>query len=181
MPECRRCKATFPNHVIIDGKNHNLEHRKFCLTCSPFGRHNTRDITNDPPPVPRMRFCPACQTPKPPSDFYGDHGRPKGVCRCCANDRTVEKQREMKRRCIEYKGGKCVLCGYDRYEGSLDFHHLEEEQKDFVISRHKSSPFEMLKQELDKCVLVCSNCHREIHGGVAVLPESVRPPGFEPG
>lgn len=62
----------------------------------------------------------------------------------------------------EYAGAKCSLCGYDKCQAALEFHHLDPNEKDFNIS-HSNKSFESMKPELDKCILVCANCHREIH------------------
>jgi hypothetical protein len=69
----------------------------------------------------------------------------------------------VKIRLIEYKGGKCSVCGYDKpIPSAYDFHHLDPIEKDFNISA-KSLSFDRLKEEVDKCVLLCKNCHAEIH------------------
>ena len=74
---------------------------------------------------------------------------------------------KVHRRKVNYKGGKCEICGYDKYLGALDFHHLDPAQKDFAISNSNIyKNLDKLKKELDKCILVCANCHREIHGGL---------------
>lgn len=78
---------------------------------------------------------------------------------------TSEYRREVKRKLVEYKGGKCKVCGYNRCTAALEFHHLDPTKKDFSISGGTRS-FESLKDEVDKCVLVCSNCHKEIHQGL---------------
>lgn len=68
---------------------------------------------------------------------------------------------------VEYKGGKCSVCGYDRCADALEFHHLDPSQKDFGISsKGYTRSWDKVKEELDKCILVCSNCHREIHSGL---------------
>lgn len=68
---------------------------------------------------------------------------------------------------LAYKGGKCECCGYDKCKEALDFHHLNENLKSFNISdRNVSTNWEEVKLELDKCILVCANCHREIHAGI---------------
>jgi len=65
---------------------------------------------------------------------------------------------------VEYLGGKCQVCGYNRCLGSLVFHHIDSSTKEFGISsKGHSRSWERVKEELDKCVLVCSNCHGEIH------------------
>lgn len=65
---------------------------------------------------------------------------------------------------IEYKGGKCIICGYDKtqYPRAFVFHHENPNNKDFSIGG-KSYAFERLQQEVDKCVLMCSRCHNELH------------------
>lgn len=75
---------------------------------------------------------------------------------------------KTKLKAIEYKGGKCQICGYNKCTRSLQFHHLDPNEKDFGISRGTKS-FEKLKPELDKCILVCANCHGEIHDGLIDL------------
>ena len=69
-----------------------------------------------------------------------------------------------KRKLIEYKGGKCEMCGYDKieYARAFSFHHLDSNQKDFGVSG-KSWSFERLKSETDKCQLLCVRCHAELH------------------
>jgi DNA replicative helicase MCM subunit Mcm2 (Cdc46/Mcm family) len=80
------------------------------------------------------------------------------------NFRIAEQRRKLKRRAIEYKGGKCVRCGYDKCPGALTFHHLDPNQKDFGISSQGiTRSFEKIKTELDKCILLCHNCHAELH------------------
>ena len=66
---------------------------------------------------------------------------------------------------MEYKGGKCIVCGYNRCITALEFHHLDPSEKDFAIGG-KTIAWDKLKVELDKCVLVCANCHREIGAGL---------------
>jgi len=73
-----------------------------------------------------------------------------------------EARRKLKVRAVEYKGGKCLLCGYRRCIAALHFHHLEDDAKDFQIGGQVRS-WEAIKAELDKCIMVCSNCHTEIH------------------
>lgn len=72
---------------------------------------------------------------------------------------------------IEYKGGKCEICGYDKYKGALDLHHRNKSEKEFGLAMQGlSRSWEKMKKEADKCILLCANCHREVHGGVTQLP-----------
>ena len=71
---------------------------------------------------------------------------------------------------IEYKGGKCILCGYDKCSRALEFHHVNPEEKEFGISKDGATrSWEKVKIELDKCVLLCANCHREVESGLVNL------------
>jgi hypothetical protein len=78
---------------------------------------------------------------------------------------VITFRQKMKLKGIEYKGEKCQCCGYSKYQGALEYHHLDPSKKDFNVSRVTRS-WDNIKAELDKCILVCSNCHREIHGGI---------------
>lgn len=70
----------------------------------------------------------------------------------------------IKKWALEYKGNKCEICGYNKCEEALEFHHLNPNEKDFCISdRDIKLNWLKIKEELDKCQLVCANCHREIH------------------
>ena len=65
---------------------------------------------------------------------------------------------------VTYKGGKCEKCGYNKCIAALDFHHLNPLEKDFSIgNKGYTRSWENIKKEIDKCILVCANCHREIH------------------
>lgn len=76
---------------------------------------------------------------------------------------TVNYKRNQKMALIEYKGGKCELCGYNKKCPTVfHFHHLDPTKKEFTVSK-KSYSFEEKKKEVDKCQLLCSNCHAEIH------------------
>jgi hypothetical protein len=80
------------------------------------------------------------------------------------NFRVSERRRKLKILAINYKGGKCIRCGYDKCPRSLDFHHLDPGEKDFSISQNGDTiSFDRIKAEIDKCILVCKNCHGEIH------------------
>lgn len=73
----------------------------------------------------------------------------------------------IKKALVEYKGGSCSVCGYNKNIAVLSFHHINDEnnQKEYDISIRMGNrcSLETLKKEADKCILVCENCHREIH------------------
>ena len=83
---------------------------------------------------------------------------------------VAKRRRELKRRAVEYKGGACICCGYHQHVGVLDFHHIDPTTKEFGISgKGMTRSWEKIKTELDKCILVCANCHREIELGARVF------------
>lgn len=85
-----------------------------------------------------------------------------------------KRRRRLKQLVIEYKGNRCIICGYVRYAGAFDLHHLDASKKEFgLATRGLTRSWEKIKTEADKCILVCANCHREIHGGIMQLPEAI--------
>jgi 5-methylcytosine-specific restriction endonuclease McrA len=99
-------------------------------------------------------------------------GHTKSACNSCrSNDRG--KRLERKRRMVTYKGGACQLCGYSRCLRALDFHHVEPGTKLFNFSGNSLRSWESVRAELDKCVLVCSNCHDEIEEGTTEIPPRI--------
>jgi len=78
--------------------------------------------------------------------------------------RTLARQREKKAALVEYKGGECCICGYKKCARALDFHHVG--KKKFAISSRRDIKLETLKEEADNTILVCRNCHSEIHAGM---------------
>lgn len=75
----------------------------------------------------------------------------------------VDKRRlELKFKAVQYKGGKCEQCGYTGSVACFDFHHLDPSLKSFAISEdpHTRS-WERIREEIDKCMLLCANCHRD--------------------
>lgn len=84
---------------------------------------------------------------------------------------VAKRRKKIKEMAIVYKGGKCYICGYNKCNAALDFHHRNEINKSFGLSvRGLTRSWERTRKELDKCVLVCANCHREIHEGITQLP-----------
>jgi len=133
---------------------------------------NEENIVLDPTP----RTCPQCNQQKPGTDFYMNSWkgkkRPGSWCKVCAASRNTTRYRDYKSFYVNLKGGCCQACGFNKYNGALEFHHVDPATKEETITRlmrHPSSPEILL--ELEKCVLVCSNCHKMIHAGVIECPE----------
>lgn len=84
-------------------------------------------------------------------------------CKKCFSRYCAERWTKRKHQAIEYKGGSCELCGYNKYHGALEFHHLDPSEKDVEWTRLRLRNWEKIKIELNKCILLCANCHREEH------------------
>ena len=87
-------------------------------------------------------------------------------CRKCAVDAVQKRRNVLKEKAVEYKGGKCEICGYNKYIGALDFHHTDGEKDFGIAAKGYTRSWEKVKEELKKCILLCSNCHREEHANI---------------
>jgi len=92
-----------------------------------------------------------------------------GILRCpkCNVERVSKRRQDLKKLAVEYKGGKCEICNYSKSIRALEFHHTDPSKKDFgIAAKGYTRSWEKVKEELNKCLLVCSNCHCEIHEGI---------------
>ena len=163
MPICKKCNEKFPFWIVVDGKRRNLGSRDYCPVCSPFGKHNTkilieglkkpaRENTNE------ILECVGC--------FREYLYKPsKGTTtKMCGSCNVLKARTKQKIKAVEYKGGKCIRCGYSKRLAALTFHHRLPGAKEFQISCGSCRSWERVRAELDKCDLLCSNCHLELHG-----------------
>lgn len=114
------------------------------------------------------KTCFKCGIEKPIDEFYLIHKRDNvwrhSYCKACNTADVRERKRLFKQKCINYLGGKCNICGYNKCISALDFHHIDRNDKEFQIGQVKTTTLsQTVKNELDKCMLLCSNCHRELH------------------
>ena len=146
---CDKCGNYFPVKIKIDGKISNLSNRRYCLECSPYKAHNTRPIVD----FVVLKNCKTCN--KPLKTLR------RNYCQSCS---VVKAQRKRKRKAVEYYGGKCIGCGYNKCVAVLHFDHRDPSTKiaepNYAIMKWS---WERAKVELDKCDLLCSNCHGERH------------------
>lgn len=89
-----------------------------------------------------------------------------------SSERVKKWRNSTKDRMVQSLGGKCQCCGYDKTNKALAFHHIDPKEKDIKFGRARANPTSWPKivQELKKCILVCHNCHSEIHDRIRSLP-----------
>lgn len=110
------------------------------------------------------KTCTDCEETKLLTEYYKKGNTHHTYCKSCLNKRTIERQRKLKERAVEYKGGSCIDCGYSKCIAALEFHHTDPSTKEGRLSQMlRKKAWDKVKKELDKCVLVCSNCHKERH------------------
>ena len=148
MKTCGSCRMSFPVWLAIDGKRRNLSNRRFCLGCSPWLGHNT---ATSAPGTGDLAALP---------DIRQQRRRARWV------RRSRDLRRALKAAAVAARGGRCIDCGYERSIAALEFHHRDPRTKKFGIGAFTSSR-ERLNLELEKCDLVCANCHRVRHDRVA--------------
>ncbi len=89
------------------------------------------------------------------------------------SERVIRWRDQTKQRIVDSFGGKCGICGYNKCNHALEFHHLDPTQKEFTISR-KTISWKKIVDELRKGVLICSNCHKEVGAGFVDVPDDIQ-------
>ena len=153
--KCLKCGKEFPSSMVIEGKRRSLNHRKYCLECSPFGQHNTAKLTKE-------YKCYTCGETNP-DKFYKKIFSQCKNCKAKQNLRAVKSKRED---IVKYLGGKCRHCGFEKWEPALDVHHLNPELKDKHFRNHSFWLWSRLVNELENCILLCRNCHAAYHANL---------------
>lgn len=92
-------------------------------------------------------------------------------CKRCRSEAVARRRRRVKELLVTEAGGRCQICGYNRSLNALSFHHRDPGQKRFGIAmRGITRSIDSVRAEVEKCALLCANCHAEVERGVATLP-----------
>ena len=155
--QCKKCGENFSRRMIIDGKVRHLQNRKFCLKCSPFGNHNTKDLIEHDKSV-SSRPCKIC------GKTINRKDKLPSICWVCSN-RLARTSKIEKIQSIV--GIDCWICGYNECWKAMDFHHVDADTKLFPLTtRELQFGWDKIESELKKCALLCCRCHREFHAGM---------------
>jgi len=101
-----------------------------------------------------------------PEKFYGHS---KVNCSKCHNIKTTSTGKNNRLFAIDYLGGKCISCKFNKYNCSLDIHHLNPSIKDKNFKYMRGWKKERILNEIKNCVLLCRNCHAAVHAGFIIL------------
>jgi hypothetical protein len=100
-------------------------------------------------------------------------GRGSYRCLACRRERVAERRRKVKEILVSEAGGSCRLCGYSRALAALHFHHLNPDEKRFGMGREGvTRSLAAMREEAQKCVLLCANCHAEVEAGIVGLEQA---------
>lgn len=167
---CLKCNEKIPLNIVINGKQRNLQNRKYCLKCSPFNVHNTKQL-----------HCEVLEG----KGLFKRYESMSVEEKLEYNKKIYNYQRikrfELKQELIKLKGGCCQSCGYNRNFAALSFHHLNPDTKLFEIDARSliSKSKELILTEVSKCKLLCMNCHQELHhpsfNNTMVVPVGLEP------
>lgn len=98
-------------------------------------------------------------------------GRGYYRCKRCRIERVSQRRRQIKRKLVEEAGGRCLICGYDRCQQVLQFHHLDPTTKEFHLGQNGvTRSLARSRVEARKCILLCANCHGEVEAGITPVP-----------
>ena len=116
---------------------------------------------------PNLKQCIICGKEFKPKDKNANQ-------RMCCYDCMPEGHQLLRGEFLDLirkqRGGKCERCGYDKYLGALDFHHIDPNEKELTIGNRDFKLKDCI-EETKKCILICSNCHREFHAGLWNIEE----------
>lgn len=112
-----------------------------------------------------VKKCSKCLEFKSLDEFSFIKSRNKHFswCKPCLYSRQQQRWKSRRLELIKLFGGKCSKCGYNKNYAALDFHHLDPKEKEYDWSKLRLQKWETVINEAKKCILVCRNCHSEIH------------------
>jgi hypothetical protein len=151
MKKCLKCLKEFKIHVVIDGKERNINKRNYCLECSPFGMRNTKRLHLPPRDKNSKKHCTECG-----KEFKWTKNN---VCSTCRN---FKRRNEQRLKAIQYCGNECKCCGHKDTD-VLTFHHKNPKTKKFTLCHHWNKSWSIILKEIKKCELLCANCHMKLH------------------
>lgn len=155
--QCRKCGNKIPYYINIDNVSKSLQNRKFCLICSPYRGHNTSP------------YDPIMRTRKQGEKYSKYSIERKNSIKISLYKRALERKRIL----IKKLGGKCCKCGYNKCTRALIFHHKRKKSFGLSLNYLWSKSWKTIIKEIQKCLLVCANCHAELHEKISNQKDNI--------
>lgn len=151
--DCKECGEHIPQKIFEhDTVVKTSSNRKYCYECVPYVSRKYKETNKE-----TNSRCIDCGREYL---YERNKGHTKERCNSCMQSK---RRRRIKEELIKYKGGCCSKCGYNKCIDALEFHHLDPDEKEIPIGSSWNRSLKVLKDEADKCILLCANCHREEH------------------
>lgn len=170
---CKTVRVSEKTNKFCSKECLNLsQYKSNCLVCNELIKSNLKycpTCKKPPKTISEDKKCSSCNQIKSKNLFYKTNttGTLSSQCKECTRKSKHDMYLNVKIKCVEYKGGQCNKCGYSKCIKALEFHHIDPNEKDFNLTKVRILSWDNQKEriikELDKCILVCANCHREIH------------------
>jgi hypothetical protein len=164
-------KLDWSNDMFIEKSKSNLQVRKDGAKLKRVTKHKLKMERLEKLSKTKgknEKVCVACESVLPIENFYirKKSKKESSYCIKCSKEQVLVRTRALKKEMVDYKGGSCAYCGYNKCLSALEFHHIDTGSKKFSLaSVRKTKATKEIFDELDKCILLCANCHREIHMG----------------
>lgn len=151
MKTCVTCGGKFKTYLMFEGKKRILKNRTKCTVCLPF----------NPVRTPRTEE----EAKEAKTSWRQERYQKK--CKEVGGEIIGLRAVARKRYVLNLLGGSCLVCGYSKCDRNLVFHHLDPTGKEMdTASRAFLRRPKKIAYELMKCVLLCANCHGEVHSGL---------------
>jgi len=148
--KCKICGEEIPSSIIIDGIRRSMRNRINCVNCTPFGKSRYITKTEEG----RLKRI-AAKTRR----YYHNKKLQNG------KDPIKIRRQKYKTTIIGFISSGCQICSYNRCFRNIVFHHLRDKQFS-LDERHFQYALQTILDEIRKCIIVCHNCHGEIHDGL---------------
>lgn len=181
--DTKKCRTCLVQKTIIDFHKHNNSLRLDCKICfrnkerlRRIERIKKLDVNHANKIIEHQKnilergkcpdnnaWCNKCKQFKINTDFSPHNLKNNGSCTVCSSEYDIQRNRLLKLKAIDYLGGECNRCGFIGHYSSYDFHHTNYKEKEFNWNVGRKKSFINLIPELDKCIVLCRNCHQMIH------------------
>ena len=175
MRNCKKCNIFIPRYCVWKNKKLDCKSRCYCINCRPPKHIEISPITKCS--IIETMICQKCGGTFPRRQIIDNKTRSyhhRKYCTSCSplqiHAAKSQKNKITKSQLVNLKGGCCQICGYNKCNRNLHFHHVDQNTKEFSVGRYFSRRLQKVIEELNKCVLLCANCHGEVHDKLVTCP-----------